>query len=241
MLGELVDLAYRLHHGQVKVSALLRQVVGRGVEAGGQIPRGREQALAQRQVAGVGRQLVDAVKEIGDGSSDVAVTAGEVELALLEGSGQTAELPLALGLLLYAGFENGVANAFHILQGHTRAERERINHHRIARHQHGVLPGVARCIDVGDVVGCRLESALFGNQAAQGTGQAGIQARHGSDLSASLLPARNSQRVVGRQPRTVDNTGPRQHVRQHTEFALRPCQQRGLQPGRFEDPAYTST
>ena len=82
---ELVDLPHSLLHARIEVRSLRRQVICGGVEGRSDVPCGRQNPLPERSVRGTGRELIKAVKKVGDGSSDIARGRREIALCLREG------------------------------------------------------------------------------------------------------------------------------------------------------------
>ena len=167
LAGELVDLADGLLDVAVKLRALRGQIVGRDVKGCGQVIGCGDYSLAKRQVGGTGRQLVHGVEELRNGRTDVPRTAGEAHLGLRQSGDQRAQLALGLGLLLDARFEDRIANTFNRFHGHAGAERQRVDDQRITQDENRNLARISRSVDVGDIVGGRLQSCLFGRESTQ--------------------------------------------------------------------------
>ena len=78
--GQAVHLSDRLHDVLVDIAALGLKILSGRVEVGGQRVGRRQHALPQRQVRGIGGELLQTVKEIADVGADAGTGARELGL-----------------------------------------------------------------------------------------------------------------------------------------------------------------
>src|SRR5208337_1844272 len=162
-----VDLIDRLAHLLIKPSLNGAQLLPGLLERRSQVLCRRDYGLTGRNIRGIVSKLLEATEELVNDVAEPA-TRGIIEkgLDLIHRVHIRVELVLLLGFLVYAKFQDIVADALDPLEIHPIANRNLPCIQRGGLSQNGDLPGVTGRIDIGDVIRSSINSAFLGKKRA---------------------------------------------------------------------------
>ena len=154
--------------------------------------------LAQAGVGGIGGELLEAIEELADKALQAAAGSFvEERLNLIETGRKGVELALALSFLIEAKLQDVVANALDAAEIYAGSELEVANGIGGSFDEIGDFASVAGRVDVGDVVADDGESALLGDERADGDVEAGSEA-HGREVSNACGATGRDSGTAGR-------------------------------------------